>query len=647
MRENFIDNIKSLEFRKDINLLRALSVLAVVVYHIDKNLLPGGWLGVDIFFFISGYLISNKIIVDLNNDKFKFKNFYIKRIKRIIPPVFSTIIFSLPFAFVLLPPKELFLYLSSIQSTVLFYSNIFFQNLDFYNSPSSKFFPMLHMWSLSIEEQFYIIFPLLVFIIFRYKRDITLQILTIFAIFSLILNFIDYGNTIFYQLQFRMWEFLFGILFMLLESKIKFPKGTKYLGLFIILFSLVRFDDAMLNQIYTKAVCLIGVFLYLARSQEDIFLDNLKNNKVIQQIGLISFSLYLLHQPMFVFYRIYDDRVSSLSEILYFLLVLALFLFSYLNWKFIEIPFQHRFTKNRKIILSTTFLLILGSTHSLLNDDSFISRYTNLPSKVLLLTIKNQDVISKNGISCENRSIQNTCEFRIPGANRDVYVLGDSSLRTISKDLLNKQVEGRYNLIHIGGNDCLFLLDSKLSDGSCPNKNINELNTLVKKIENSIIIYGGRFPRYLSGTGFNNSYYQEDNNIVVTENFEEKLKNTLTYLSSNNNDLILLYPIPEQGWNVPELYFYNKFEWGETVSYPSVVWQERVLPSNNLLDSIFSENIFRIYPDKIFCENLVQGECVGAIGEKIFYSDDDHLSIEGARLVTEIIFNNIQILNNK
>lgn len=647
MRENLIANIKSLEFRKDINLLRALSVLAVVVYHIDKNLLPGGWLGVDIFFFISGFLISNKIIVDLNNDKFKFKNFYIKRIKRILPPVFSTIIFSLPFAFVLLPPKELFLFLSSIQSTVLFYSNIFFQNLDFYNSPSTKFFPMLHMWSLSIEEQFYIIFPLLIFIIFRYKRNLTIQILSIFAISSLILNFIDYGNATFYQLQFRMWEFLFGIFFMFLESKIKFSKGTKYLGLFIILFSLVRFDDGMLNQFHTKAVCLIGVFLYLAKSQEDIFLDKLKNNKVIQQIGLISFSLYLLHQPMFVFYRIYDDRVSSLDKTIYILLVLALFLFSYLNWKFIEIPFQYGFTKNRKIILSTIFLLILGSTHTLLNDDSFISRYTNLPSKVLLLTIKNQDVISKNGTSCENRSIQNTCEFRIPGANRDVYVLGDSSLRTISKDLLNMQVEGSYNLIHIGGNDCLFLLDSKLSDGSCPNKNINELNTLVKKIENSIIIYGGRFPRYLSGTGFNNSYYQEDNNIVVTENFEEKLKNTLTYLSSNNNDLILLYPIPEQGWNVPELYFYNKFEWGETVSYPSVVWQERVLPSNNLLDSVFSENIFRIYPDRIFCENLIQGECVGALGEKIFYSDDDHLSIEGARLVTEIIFNNIQILNNK
>tara|TARA_X000001036_G_scaffold367519_1_gene352764 strand:+ start:434 stop:2377 length:1944 start_codon:yes stop_codon:yes gene_type:complete len=647
VRENSIAVIKNLDFRKDINLLRALSVLAVVFYHIDKNLLPGGWLGVDIFFFISGYLISNKIIVELNNNKFKFKNFYLKRIKRIIPPVFSTIIFSLPFAFVLLPPKELFLYLSSIQSTVLFYSNIFFQNLDFYNSPSSKFFPMLHMWSLSIEEQFYIVFPVLIFIIFRYKKNKTLEILALLVIFSVILNFIDYGNATFYQLQFRIWEFLFGILFMLLEKKIKLPVGAKYLGLFIILFSLVFFDDGMINQFYTKAICLIGVFLYLAKSKEDVFLNKLKNNKALQQIGLISFSLYLLHQPIFVFYRIYDERITNLSEAIYLLLILALFLFSYLNWKFVEIPFQYRFTNNKKIVLSISFLIILGSTYTLLNDDSLISRYTNLPSKALLLTIKNQDVISKNGISCENRSIQNTCEFRIPGASRDVYVLGDSSLRTISKDLQTKQVEGNYNLIHIGGNDCLFLLDSKLSDESCPNKNISELNALVRKIENSIIIYGGRFPRYLSGKGFNNSYYQEENNIVVTENFEEKLKNTLFYLSSNNNDLILLYPIPEQGWNVPELYFYNKFEWGETISYPSVVWQERVLPSNKLLDSVFSENIYRVYPDRIFCENLVQGECVGALGEKIFYSDDDHLSIEGARLVTEIIFNNIEKLKNK
>ena len=106
----------------------------------------------------------------------------------------------------------------------------------------------------------------------------------------------------------------------------------------------------------------------------------LKNNKALQQIGLISFSLYLLHQPIFVFYRIYDERVTNLSEAIYLLLILALFLFSYLNWKFVELPFQYSFTKNKKIVLSISFLIILGSTYTLLNDDSLISRYTNLPS---------------------------------------------------------------------------------------------------------------------------------------------------------------------------------------------------------------------------------------------------------------------------
>ena len=172
MKKDIFANVKELSFRYDINFLRALSVFAVIIYHIDKKFLPGGWLGVDIFFFISGYLISNKILNDLKNGKFKFKNFYIKRIKRILPAVISSLIFTIPFAFILLPPKELYLYLSSFQSTLFFYSNIFFQNLDFYNTPSTKYFPLLHMWSLSIEEQFYILFPMVLFVIYKYSRKI-------------------------------------------------------------------------------------------------------------------------------------------------------------------------------------------------------------------------------------------------------------------------------------------------------------------------------------------------------------------------------------------------------------------------------------------------------------------------------------------
>ena len=231
MKKDIFANVKELSFRYDINFLRAISVFAVIIYHIDKKFLPGGWLGVDIFFFISGYLISNKILNDFNSGKFKFRNFYIKRIKRILPAVISCLFFTIPFAFTLLPPQELYLYLSSFQSTLFFYSNIFFQNLDFYNTPSTKYFPLLHMWSLSIEEQFYILFPLALFAIYKFSRKNLITLLFLITFVSIIFNLLNFGNIIFYQLHFRIWEFLFGVLYMLFENKIKLTVSFKHLGL--------------------------------------------------------------------------------------------------------------------------------------------------------------------------------------------------------------------------------------------------------------------------------------------------------------------------------------------------------------------------------------------------------------------------------
>ena len=169
MDKELLSGVRKLSFRKDINFLRAISVVSVIAYHVNKNILPGGWLGVDIFFFISGYLISNKIVVDLKNNKFNLKSFYIKRIKRIIPALISSLLFTIPFAYFLLPPKELQLFIESFQSSLLFYSNFYFENLDFYNSPPSKFSFTSYL-GLSIEEQYYIVLPLLFLLIFKFKN---------------------------------------------------------------------------------------------------------------------------------------------------------------------------------------------------------------------------------------------------------------------------------------------------------------------------------------------------------------------------------------------------------------------------------------------------------------------------------------------
>ncbi len=640
MGKDLLEKIQVLEFRKDINFLRALSVISVIIYHVENNFLPGGWLGVDIFFFISGYLISNKIVIELKNNSFKFRIFYLKRIKRILPALFSTLIFTIPFAFFLLPPKELYLYLNSFQSSLLFYSNFYFENLDFYNSPSTKFFPLLHMWSLSVEEQYYIIFPLVIFFIFKFRKNSTFFYIVLISLISLILNLLDFGNSIFYQLQFRMWEFLFGVIFMFLESKLNFKKNSKYIGLFIIFLSLVFFDDLMINNFYTKLICLIGVFLYLINSDEDKFIYFLNNNKLIQQIGLISFSLYLFHQPIFVFFRVYDTNIKNVSSYIYIGLIIFLYTISYLNWKYIELPYQKNFVRNKKIILGLVFIGMCTSTLTLLNQDSFINRFTNIPTKALLLSFKNQDTISQNGLDCDNRSIEDTCIFTSNNSNENIYIIGDSSLRTLSTALLEYQ-NNNFNLIHLGGDDCMYLIGEKLSTNSCPNKNIDEMNKFVENISNSTVIYGGRLPRYLSGTGFDNSFVAEDNDIKVIDNFESRVVKTVETLALRNS-VILLYPIPEQGWNVPELYFYNKFEWGETISYPSSVWSRRVQDSNLLLNSVDDNNVSRIFPEKIFCDTFVKSECVGAINEQIFYSDDDHLSLEGSRLLAREI---VKILN--
>ena len=152
---------------------------------------------------------------------------------------------------------------------------------------------------------------------------------------------------------------------------------------------------------------------------------------------------------------------------------------------------------------------------------------------------------------------------------------------------------------------------------------------------------------YLAQEGFFNGIEKEKSELLILVDVEYEITNTIEYLLKNNNRIILVYPIPTQGWNVPNLFFYEKFNWGETVSYPDIYWKERVMESNKVLDLISDENIIRVYPDKIFCDNLVKDACVGAYEGKIYYSDDDHLSKEGAELISEPLLGIIEkILNS-
>lgn len=624
-------NINKLTYRKDINLVRALAVIGVLIYHFDKKLLSGGWLGVDLFFFISGYLISNKLILGLRSQDNYFRIFFKKRFLRLTPALISTSLFSSLFAYNFLSPAELKLHFDSVFYSLIYISNFFYINLDFYNSPNNKYLTMLHTWSLGIEEQFYILLPII--LVFIYKKN--KQIVSTFAlliVFSLAFSFLTISEDLFYNPLGRFWEFLAGSLFMIFENFLRnnIKAKTSIFGMFLMLFSFFVFEDTAINNTFPKFIALLGCSLFLLEKLDNYFV----NFKLIQTLGNISYSLYLFHQPIIAFMFIQNDKINELSFYSKLLIILMLFVLAYFNWKFIENSFKD--FKFFKIMVAIYFATVVFFGLIIFDiPDNF--KILNIPNKIFLLKVKDSDILSLDGKSCNNRSVEESCKIVSRPENDSIYILGDSSLRTLSSSLLENPKISNYNLIHFTGNDCIFIFDKNPTEDSCPNKSVEKKNEFGKNIKDSIIIYGARFPVYFSGTGFDNGTVKEDIEVFVIDNLKEEIVKTLNTFEENNNLIILIYPIPTQGWNVPELFFYKDLPTNATVSYPSEVWFERQKEAVNFLDSLNLQNVIRIYPSDMFCKNIVEGACVGAINGNIYYSDDDHLSLKGSRFISNEI----------
>src|SRR5210317_1819526 len=331
-----ISNIKRISFRQDINGLRAIAVLAVVFYHAELELFKGGWLGVDIFFVISGYLISNIIISELNEGTFSFKYFYLRRVRRILPALFSTFLFTIPFSYILLTPKAMEEYINSLISSVFFYANYHFMNLEFYTAESTKVMPLLHTWSLAIEEQYYILFPLSSYLLYKYFKKYFIFLIGFITIGSIYINTLSQSLDKFYRLEYRIWELLLGVLVMVFSSNLKI-KHLEKIGLPLVLFPLFYFDKYSVNNIEPKLLVSIGISLIIFSNTNSTYLTKLLSFKFFTIIGLSSYSIYLLHQPVFAFFRnAYSSRLLPFGDIERYLLIILTLILGYLSYIFIE-----------------------------------------------------------------------------------------------------------------------------------------------------------------------------------------------------------------------------------------------------------------------------------------------------------------------
>ena len=662
-----------LTYRPNIDGLRAIAVVAVILYHAQITILgyqpfKGGFIGVDIFFVISGYLITSIILKELiTTGTFSFKHFYERRVRRILPALLFVMLASLPFAWMYLPPSSFIDFSKSIIYSLGFGSNFYFHySGQQYGAESGLLKPFLHTWSLSVEEQFYILFPIVLIIIFKYLRKYLIHILILGFIISLVLA--DWGSRNhssfnFYILPTRSFELLTGSILAYYEINNGHRSENKRLnlilptiGLLLIGHSIFFFNDKMFHPSFYTLSPIIGVCLIIWFSSQNELITKLLSTKLFTGIGLISYSLYLWHYPIFAFARLNEIfNQNFFFKLGFILLTCVLSIFSYF---LVEKNFREKNKfKLSLIIIFFIFCFLFFFNYLVIKKKGFKNRGPSFLQQID--QSRNWDNLTNNdGLKCH---AQTKCIFGEKFENK-VFIIGDSHMGTLIHDLKKKLVKKNYQFRPLTGFYGIYIkgFDRKNNLTGIVNKdNIDELNQLLNKHPNSIIIFGGRFPLHFTGNNFYNKEFGVNEGkwketYIKTGNYDTikaSFKNEITKLSKKNK-IILIYPIPEVGFNVPSKLFtilpkninqVKKFLLPQnylTTSFKT--YTERTKTSFELLDSIKGENIYRVYPHNLFCNTKIKNRCLTHDDKDIFYYDDNHLSLSGSQMLNNLIIKEIE-----
>lgn len=448
------------DYRADIDGLRAIAIISVFLYHINPKILPGGFVGVDIFFVISGFLITSHLLYEINIKKeFSFTRFYIKRIKRILPALLFMNLMALIAGYFILTNFYFYALGKQAYSANLSYSNIYFYLTSGYFDLDSKLKPLLHTWSLGVEEQFYLIWPAILVAIHFFTKDSKyyLVMFALFFVLSFAFNgvYIDDLNAIFYLMPFRIFEFSVGaiIAHLLLTGKDKLfedKKTTKnivsMISLTLIIAPMFYLNEHSIFPYYNALPIILGSvgLIYFRNS----VVARLLSLRWIVFIGLISYSLYLYHWPVIVFSKY---QLNDLNDSYLYLFIISISLIlSVLSYYLIEKPF--RFSKSSLIpVLFSILVISVFLTSSFVKTvmiDSF-----NYEGEIIKKSIKeslDEQVlfIQKNGCRIDNTGKSENCDW---SAENQILFFGNShNLNSYNMFYAFLNNNHKYNLIYPG-----------------------------------------------------------------------------------------------------------------------------------------------------------------------------------------------------
>ncbi len=653
-------------YRPDIDGLRALAVTIVVLFHAEVPGFPGGFVGVDVFFVISGFLITGILARSFTAGTFSLVEFYERRARRILPALFVMVLGVIAAAPFIIRPWDIAAVGRSVKYVATSVANVdFHRTLSGYSGDDASLTPLLHMWSLSVEEQFYIITPFLWLVLSKFTRNhshwLKLFAATTIASFALTAWMITRDQSAcFFLLPYRAWELAAGGLLALAPRPVIGPNTSRVFGiagLGMILASTFCFsEDTTFPGPWALLPCAGAILVILAGlSESPSFPTTLLRARPVVFVGLISYSVYLLHWPVLVFVH-YHEQYSG-TEMAWWgmaILIALIFVGGWLSWRYIESPFRKagKWTRKRVFVSATTGIItIFGFGYFL----------QKTPLLIKLLPVGAEEIaafrFSKNPINEGSNTHQKANDARrygSPEGEPDTVLWGDSHagmlVHPLEEVALGKNrsflFQGCVGTPPVKGIVCGS--DFRSRDNADYSNEVYELLVQDKTIRN--VILAARWALYTEGYAWAYGPAEKSkksrNSIIsapgnppvgspgVRAELAKALEETVIGLVESGKTVYLVYPVPELAYALPQVLANEVIEGRDPAKFTisaKGVYFDRTAPLVAMMDALpESEGLIRIRPEKL----LIEGGLIRLMDKgKPLYCDDDHLSIEGGRYI--------------
>lgn len=623
--------------------LRAIAVSIVFIFHLSPEFLPGGFIGVDVFFVLSGYLISG-IIIERNKTENFYRNFIEGRVRRLVPAYVCVVAITTVCAWFILLPNELITYVKSLLAATTFTSNIFFFLNSGYFAGNSEFFPLLHTWSLSVEWQFYLIFPLVLIFMLRIAGKYLLVSLFCLFVVTAALVFIATKHDpslAFYNTPFRASEFLVGtIVYILLRDHSNLtPDHTAYVNVIgwlsittIVIASFWLNKAKLFPGVYaTLIACITGAILVVGGvSGPSVSWKRALSLKPIVYLGNISYSFYLWHWPLITFYKLYLQK--EFEKVDYFLITIVTLILSDLTWRFIECKFRTNKLGNTKggrrtfvfaCVLSGFFLA------STLFTNGFSDRFSQ--QQLQILNVQRWADFPGECYATQQRDRYFHCKIGTLDSAPKLLIFGDSHAQVLVWSLHKSLQEKGMSAIIIAKGGCPPFMPgvpttTNIEKDICENVQKIAFDIAVKeKGQFETILLAGRWVGYENAALYGRDFTTDE---YIVENFEYRLLQSLNTFIDLGYRLILIDSVPEPGFPVPE--------WLVRAQILGEELEDFDYQGHSVTSYLNNMQVDVIRPSEILCTD---SKCKLTENLNVLYFDSNHLSVVGADLLVDSLSN--------